>query len=146
MWMAAHYENKVRGQSGSMVPRFPGSGILVPCRHSQIFGAAQVWLGMSQTLVPGAFLWAAGVAGMAGAWFIWVAGVAGAAGVGCIHCAGGVVQVVLLRSIVEAEPAVWQLCHLGQCQLLWHCIHKGVSMCSGMWNHFADVYLIAVLW
>ena len=27
----------------------------------------------------------------------------------------GVVQVVLLRSSVKSEPAVWQLCHLGQC-------------------------------
>ena len=44
---------KVRGQSGSTVPRSPGSGILVPCGHGQIFVAAQVWHGMSQTLVPG---------------------------------------------------------------------------------------------
>ena len=29
-----------------------------------------------------------------------------------------VVQVVPLRSGVNSEPAVWQLCHLGQCQLL----------------------------
>ena len=45
--------NKVCGQSGSTVPRSPGSGILVPCRHSWIFMAAQVWHGMSQTLVLG---------------------------------------------------------------------------------------------
>ena len=44
---------KVHGQSGSTVPRSPGSGILVPCGHGQIFMAAQVWLGMSQTLVLG---------------------------------------------------------------------------------------------
>ena len=44
---------KVRGQSGSTVPRSPGSGILVPCGHGQIFVAAQVWHGMSQTLVLG---------------------------------------------------------------------------------------------
>ena len=44
---------KVHGQSGSTVPRSPGSGILVPCGHGQIFMAAQVWHGMSQTLVPG---------------------------------------------------------------------------------------------
>ena len=31
----------------------PGSGILVPCRHGQIFVAAQVWQGMLQALVPG---------------------------------------------------------------------------------------------
>ena len=48
-----HYENRVCGQSGSTVPRSPGSGILVPCGHSWIFVAAQVWHGMSQTLVPG---------------------------------------------------------------------------------------------
>ena len=29
-----------------------------------------------------------------------------------------VMQVVLLRSGVLSEPAVWQLCHLAQCQLL----------------------------
>ena len=44
---------KVHGQSGSTVPRSPGSGILVPCGHGWIFVAAQVWHGMSQTLVPG---------------------------------------------------------------------------------------------
>ena len=44
---------KVHGQSRSTVPRSPGSGILVPCRHGRIFVAAQVWHGMSQTLVPG---------------------------------------------------------------------------------------------
>ena len=55
MYVAVHYESRVHGQSGSTVPRFPGSGILVPCRHGQIFVAAQVWHGMSQTLVPGAF-------------------------------------------------------------------------------------------
>ena len=50
--MAVHYNNKVHGQSGSKVLRFPGSGVLVPCRHGQIFVAAQVWHGMSQTLAP----------------------------------------------------------------------------------------------
>ena len=44
---------KVHGWSGSTVPRSPGSGILVPCGHGQIFMAAWVWHGMSQTLVPG---------------------------------------------------------------------------------------------
>ena len=51
--MAVHYNNRVHGQSGSIVLRFPGSGVLVPCRHGQIFVAAQVWHGMSQALVPG---------------------------------------------------------------------------------------------
>ena len=53
MYMAVHYDNKVRGQSGSKVLRFPGSGILVPGGHGQIFVATQVWYGMSQALVPG---------------------------------------------------------------------------------------------
>ena len=48
-----HIAIKVHGQSGSTVPRSPGSGILVPCGHSWIFVAAQVWHGMSQTLVLG---------------------------------------------------------------------------------------------
>ena len=47
----------------------------------------------------------------------------------------GVMKVVPLRSGVLTEPAVWQWCHLEQCQLLWHCIHGGVSMCSSMWNY-----------
>ena len=51
--MVAHYKNKVRGQSGSKVLRFPGSGIWMPCGHGQIFMAAQVWHEMLQTLVPG---------------------------------------------------------------------------------------------
>ena len=50
--MAAHCD-QVCGQSGSTVPRSPGSGILVPCGHGWIFIAAQVWHGMSQTLVLG---------------------------------------------------------------------------------------------
>ena len=53
MYMVAHYTSKVCGQSESIVLRFPGPGILVPCRHSQIFMAAQVWHGRSQALVPG---------------------------------------------------------------------------------------------
>ena len=38
------------------VLRFPGSGILVPGRHGQIFISAQVWHGMSQVLVQGSSL------------------------------------------------------------------------------------------
>ena len=53
MCAAVHYDNKVHRQSGSTVPRSPGSGILVPCGHGQIFVAAQVWHGMSQALVLG---------------------------------------------------------------------------------------------
>ena len=51
--MVAHYNNKVCGQSGPIVPRSPGSGILVPCRHGWIFMATQVWHRMSQALVLG---------------------------------------------------------------------------------------------
>ena len=58
------------------------------------------------------------MAGTAGACFILVAGVAGAADAGCMHGAGGAMQVVLLKSSVLSEPVVWQLCHLGQCHLL----------------------------
>ena len=45
--MVARYNDKVHGQSGLRVPRFPGSGIWVPCRHGWIFMPAQVWHGMS---------------------------------------------------------------------------------------------------
>ena len=48
-----HIAIKVCGQSRSTVPRSPGSGVLVPDGHGQIFMAAQVWHGMSQTLVVG---------------------------------------------------------------------------------------------
>ena len=51
--MAVHYNNKVHGQSRSRVLRFPGSGIWVPCGHSLIFVAAQVWHGISWELVLG---------------------------------------------------------------------------------------------
>ena len=57
------------------------------------------------------------MAGTAGACFIWVASAAGAVDVGCMHDADGAMQVVLLRSGVWLEPAVWQLCHWGQCRL-----------------------------
>ena len=46
---------KVHGQSGAKVLRFPGSGILVACRHHQIFMAAQVWHEMSQMVGARAF-------------------------------------------------------------------------------------------
>ena len=53
MYAAVHYTIKVCGQSGSIVPRSPGSGIFVPCWHGQIFMAAQVWHGMLQALELG---------------------------------------------------------------------------------------------
>ena len=131
--MAAHYNSKVCGKSRSKVLRFPGSGIWVPCRHGWIFVAAQVWYGMSQALVPGCsfeqLVWwlEPGSSGLPVLQVQWVQA--------ACTVQVGVVQVVFLRSSVLSEPVVWQLCHLGQCRLLWHCIHKGVSMCSGMWNH-----------
>ena len=113
-----HYDNEVCGQSGSIVPKFPGSGILVPCGHSWIFVAAQVWHGMSQALVPGhsfeQLAWqeqlepvSSGLPMMQVQW-MWAA---------CMVQVG-VMQVVPLRSGVLLEHVVWQLCHLGQCQPL----------------------------
>ena len=106
------YENKVHGQSRSRVLRFSGSGVEVPCGHSQIFGAAQVWQEMSQTLVLGPsfeqLVWQ-GQLGLGSSGLpVWAAYAVQVVAV----------QVVLLRSIVKLEPAVWQLCHLGQCCLL----------------------------
>ena len=134
MYVVAHYSNKVHGQSGLRVPRSPGSGIWVPCSHSWILGAAQVWHGMSQILVPGhsseQLVWqeqlepvSSGVPVLQ-VQQVWTACMVQVA-----------MQVVPLRSGVLTEPAVWQVCHLGQCQLLWHCIHGGVSTCGHMWNH-----------
>ena len=123
------------GQSGSTVPWSPESGILVSCGHSQIFMAAQVWHGMSQTLVPGhsseQLAWQGQLeSGSSGLTVLQVQQMWAACMVQV-----GVMQVVLLWSGVLTEPAVWQLCHLGQCQLLWHCIHRGASVCGNMWNH-----------
>ena len=53
MYVVVHYDNQVHGQSRLILPKSPGSGILVPCRHGLIFVAAQVWHGMSQALVLG---------------------------------------------------------------------------------------------
>ena len=135
MYAAVHYNNRVHGQSGSRVPRSPGSGVLVPCRHGQIFVATQGWHGMSQTLVPGhsseQLEWQEQLEPVSSGLPVlqvqqmWAA---------CMVQVW-VMQVVLLWSGVSTEPVVWQLCHLGQCQLLWHCIHRGASICGGMWNH-----------
>ena len=109
---------RVHGQSGSTVPRSPGSGILVPCRHSRIFVAAQLWHGMSQTLVLGCsseqLVWQEQLEPVSSGLLVlqvqqmWAA---------CMVQVG-VMQVVPLRSGVLTEPVVWQWCHLGQCQLL----------------------------
>ena len=118
MYAAVHYSNKVHGQSGSTVPRSPGSGILVPCKHSQIFVAAQVWHGMLQALVPGhsseQLGWQEQLEPVSSGLpvlqvqHMWAA---------CMVQVG-VMQVVSLRSSVWLEPPVWQLCHWGQCWLL----------------------------
>ena len=113
-----HIAIKVCGQSGSTVPRSPGSGILVPCGHGWIFVAAQVWHGMSQTLVLGH-------SSEQLAWWGQLEPVASGLPVlqvqemwaTCVVQVG-VMQVVPLRSSSYTEPAVWQWCHLGQCQLL----------------------------
>ena len=80
--------------------------------------AAQVWHGMSQAVVPGHSSEQLGLQEQLGpvssglpvlqVQQMWAA---------CMVQVG-VMQVVLLRSRVLSEPAVWQLCHLGQCWLL----------------------------
>ena len=97
--------------------------------------AAQVWHGMSQTLVPGhsseQLVWQGQLGlGLSGMPVSQMQQLLAACMVQL-----GVMQVVPLRSSVLSEPVVWQLCHLGQCQLPWHCIHEGVFACSSMWNH-----------
>ena len=114
----AHYNNKVLGQSGSIVPRSPGSGILVPCVHGWVFVAAQVWHGTLQALVLGhsseQLAWQEQLEPVsAGLPVLQVQQMWAACMVQL-----GVMQVVPLRSGVLLEPAVWQLCHLGQCWLL----------------------------
>ena len=115
MYAVVHYINNVHGQSGSIVPIFLGSGVLVPCGHGQIFVAAQVWHGMSQALVLGhsceQLVWQEQLELVSSGLPVvqvqqmWAA---------CMVQVW-VMQVVLLRSSVLSEPAVWQLCHLGQC-------------------------------
>ena len=116
--MVVHYDNKVHGQSGSIVPKSPGSGILVPCGHAWIFMSVQVWHGMSQALVPGhsseQLAWQEQLEPVSSGLPVvqvqqmWAA---------CM-VQMGVMQVVPLRSEVLSEPAVWQWCNLGQCQFL----------------------------
>ena len=113
--MVMHYNDKVHGQSGLRVLRFPRSGILVPWGHGQIFVAAQVWHGMSQALALGHSFeqlvwWEQLGPGLSGLPVLQVQQVWAACAVQV-----GAVQVVPLRSSVESEPTVWQLCHLGQC-------------------------------
>ena len=118
MYAVVHYDNKVCGQSGLIVPRFPGSGVLVPCRHGWIFVAAQVWHGILQALVLGhsyeQLAWQGQLEPVSSGLLVMQVQQV------CTACVVqvGVMQVVPLRSGVLSEPAVWQLCHLGQCQLL----------------------------
>ena len=135
MYVAVHCNNKVHGQSRSTVPKSPGSGILVPCRHGWIFMAAQVWHEMSQALVLGhsseQLAWQEQLEPVSSGLLVLQVQQMLAACMVQVR----VMQVVLLRSGVFLEPVVWQLCHLGQCWLLWHCVHRGASMLCNMWNH-----------
>ena len=111
MLMAVHYNDKVHGQSGLRVLRFPGSGIWVPCRHGWIFMAAQVWHGMLQVLALGhsfeQLVWQEWLEpGSSGLPVLQVKQVWAAFTVKV-----GAVEVVLLRSSVYLEPAVWQWFH-----------------------------------
>ena len=90
----------------------------MPCGHGWIFVAAQVWHGMSQTLVPGhsseQLAWQGQLGlGLSGMPVLQVQQVWAAYAVQVVA-----VQVVPLKSGVWLEPAVWWLCHLGQCRLL----------------------------
>ena len=112
------YKNRVRGQSGSTVPRSLGSGILVPCRHGQIFGAAQEWHGMLQALMPGhssqQLAWQEQLGPVSSGFLVLQVQQMWAACMVQVQ----VMQVVPLRSSVWLETAVLQLCHWGQCRLL----------------------------
>ena len=145
MYMVSHYNNKVCGQSRSIVLRFPGSGILVPCRHGWIFMVAQVWHGMSQAFVLGHSFeqWvgqeqlgpgSSGLLVLQVQW-VWAA----------YTVQMGVVQVVQLGSGVWLEPAVWQLCHLGQCCCFDTAFMK-MSLHVVVCGTIAGAYLIAVPW
>ena len=90
----------------------------MPCRHGWIFGAAQVWHGMSQTLVLGhsfeQLAWQEQLEPVSsGLLVLQVQQMWAACMVQVV-----VVQAVPLKSCVWLEPAVWQLCHWGQCWLL----------------------------
>ena len=126
MVMLCH--NKVHGWSGSRVPRFPGSGILVPCGHGWIFMAAQVWHGMLQALVPGhsfgQLAWqeqlepvSSGLPVLQVQW-MWAA----------CKVQVGAMQVVLLRSGVLSEPCSVAVVPLGTVSTAltphsWRCFH-----------------------
>ena len=105
--MVACYRNKVHGQSGSIVLRSPGSGVLVPCCTGVAWDVTDIGAGafFEQLAWQGQL----GL-GSSGLPVLQVKQVWAAYAVQVVA-----VQVVLLRSIVKLEPGVWQLCHLGQC-------------------------------
>ena len=86
--MVVHYDNKVCGQSRLIVPRFPGSGILVPCRHGQILWLHRCGMRCHRHWCQ-AILSSSWCGRNSWSLFHLVAGVAGAADVGCMHGAGG---------------------------------------------------------
>ena len=145
MYVVAHYDNKVPGQSRSIVPRFPGSGILVPCGHGWIFVAAQVWHEMSQTLVPGHSLNSWHGRDSWGLFHLghWCCRCSG--GGLCVLCQVGPMQVVVLRSSVWLEPvggscATWDSVDCFDTALTKVSPH--VVVCGTI----AGAYLIAVPW
>ena len=137
--MEVHYENKVHGQSGSKVLKISwirhlGAMQAWPDLHEP----AQLWHWMLQALVVGHSFEQLVWQGTAGAWFIWDAGVVGAAGCG-LHalCRWGWCRLCWLRSVVKLEPAVWQLCNLGQCQ---HCFDIACSQrCLCVWQYMESL-------
>ena len=87
--MVAHYNDKVHGQSGSIVLKISWIRHLGAMQaQPELCGCTGVTWDVTG-IGTGAFLWTAGVAGTVGAWFVWVASVAGAVGVGCRCYAGG---------------------------------------------------------
>ena len=109
------------------------------------FMAAQVSHGMSQVLVLGhsfeQLVWqeqlesgSPGLLVLQVQW-VWAA---------CIVQVG-VVQVVPLRSSVESEPAVWQLCHLRSVNCFDTAFMK-VSLHAAVCGTIAGAFLIAVPW
>ena len=145
MYVAVHYDKKVCGQSGSIVPRSPGPCILVPCRHGQIFMAAQVWHGMLQALVLGhsseQLAWQEQLEPVSSGLPVLQVSQMWAA---CVVQVG-VMQVVLLRSGVLSEPAVWQWCHWDSVSCL-DTAFMEVSPCMAVCGTITGVYLIAVPW
>ena len=142
----AHHDNKVCGQSGLVVPKSPGSGILVPCRHGQIFLAAQVWPGMSQALVLGhsseqlawqeqlepvsSGLLVLQVQQMWAACVVWV----------------GVIQAVPSKKYCLVRACIVAVGPLGTVSAALNSAFTEVSPCTAVCGTIAGAYLIAHLW